>query len=123
MLSFFSFTRLLFFEAEYHDDEENKKAKESLKNAGDKEKQINASSNSALQKRKTKKKKDLDKENGDVPLLDIDNDSIAGSFNEFPEINNHEDPHKINERNTSKNLLFKIYFIALLNDKYYFQLN
>lgn len=99
------FYRLLFFEAEYH-DEENEKRKEFVpKNNTDIEKQQNASSNSLLQKRKMRKKKSIsEKENSDVPLLDLDNESSKDSFNENSQVTDHE-VQQTNKKNAGENYI------------------
>lgn len=109
-----NFNRLLFFESEYH-DEENEKRKEFVpKNNSDIEKQQNASSNSLLQKRKLRKKKTMsDKENSDLPLLDLDIGSFKDSCNENSQVNNHE-VHQANKRNTGENCILFIPGILFL---------
>lgn len=112
------FSRLLFFESEYHDEESTKRKKENLsKDNIDKVKQQSSSSSSS-QKRKMKKKKsenEKEKENSDVPLLDLDNESLKDSFQEQSQVTNHEEQHINNEKNSSMNypiyILLKIKFI------------
>lgn len=51
-----------------------------------------------------KKKKDPEKENSDVPLLDLDNESVESSFHDHSQITNHEVQHKNNDFNSASKI-------------------
>lgn len=101
MFWIFLFYRLLFFESEYHDEENKKKADlVSKNNRAEADKQIAPSNNLSQNRKLRKKKSDPEKESSDVPLLDLGNEKT--SSHENSQVTNHEGQH-MNSKKTKGN--------------------